>query len=50
MIYQFIENLSRMIMEWAMLKRYEQRPIIDEVAETFSYTALRTSRVKKALL
>lgn len=50
MIYKFIENLSRRIMEWAIRKQNLQRPIIDEVADTFSYHALRTERVKKALL
>ena len=50
MIYQFIEQLSRLIMEWAMRKRYNQRPIIDEIADKYSYYALRTKGVKKALL
>ncbi len=50
MIYLFIENLARRIMEWAIRKQKTQRPIVDEVAETVSYRALRTSRAKKALL
>ena len=50
MILQFIENASRLIMEWAMKKRYEQRPIVDEIADSYSYYSLRTEKVKKALL
>lgn len=34
MIYQFIENLARLVMEWANRKRREElRPIIDEIRE-----------------
>ena len=49
-MYQLIENLSRLIMEWAITKQYEARPIIDEIAEAYSYSALRTMKVRKALL
>jgi hypothetical protein len=37
-----------MIMEWAINKRMNQRPIVDEIADGFSYTALRIERAKKA--
>jgi hypothetical protein len=50
MIYKLIENLSRIIMEWAIRQQPNTRPIIDEVADTFSYHAMRTERIKKALL
>jgi uncharacterized protein (UPF0335 family) len=46
MIYQFIENLSRMIMEWAQSKQPYQRVIVDEVSEGFSYRALKNMRLK----
>jgi hypothetical protein len=49
MIYKFIENLSRLMMEWAMRKQFNQRPIIDEVVENYSYHAMRTERARKAL-
>lgn len=62
MILRFIEQAARLIMEWAMRKRYNQRHIVDEVAEGFNYYApkplrskisiieMRTRAVKKALL
>jgi hypothetical protein len=66
MTLQVIENLARLIMEWAMKKRdNNQRPIVEEIAEGSSYYAprphrtsnphdylqlLRTERAKKALL
>lgn len=50
MIYQFIENLSRLIMEWAIKRQdMHQRNIVDEVQEGFSYQALRTERIRKVL-
>lgn len=51
MILKFIENLSRLILEWAIRKQDKhERPIIDEVAEGFSFRVARTERAKKALL
>ena len=50
MILQFIENASRLIMEWAIQKQYNQRPIIDQITDGYSYSVLRTEKVKKALL
>lgn len=37
MIYQLIENLARLIMEWAIDKQLNERPIVDEVHDRFSY-------------
>lgn len=37
MIYQFIENLSRLIMEWAISKQSSYVNIVDEVQESYSY-------------
>jgi hypothetical protein len=34
-------------MEWAMRKQYNLRPIVDEIADGYSYR--RTKEVKKAL-
>ena len=46
MIYQFIENLSRLIMEWAIDKRDNQRLIVDEIQDGYSYRALKDMRVR----
>lgn len=50
MIYKFIENLSRLILEWSLRKQNIHRHIVDEIGEAYSYQKLRTERVKKALL
>lgn len=49
MIYKFIENLSRLILEWAIKKQPNQRNIVDEIEEGFSFHAVRTERIKKIL-
>lgn len=46
MIFKFIENLSRIIMEWAIRKQYNQRPIIDEIQDAYSYKLLKGLKVK----
>lgn len=46
MIYKFIENLARLIMEWAMRRQYNQRPIIDEIRDAYSYNLLKGLKVK----
>jgi hypothetical protein len=37
-------------MEWAMRKQYNLRPIVDEIADGYSYHPMRNLAVKKALL
>lgn len=46
MMYKFIENLARLIMEWAARKQYDDRLFVDEIADTFSHRALKGLRVK----
>lgn len=49
MIYQFIENTARLIMEWAIKRRELSRPIIDEIADNYSYHPMRNLELKKHL-
>jgi hypothetical protein len=46
MIFQFIENLSRMIMEWAIRRQSNEMYIVDEIADKFSHRALKELKVK----
>lgn len=41
MIYQLIENLARMIMEWSMRRQKTKRHIVDEVRDVYSHRPLR---------
>jgi len=54
MFYQFIENVSRRLMEWAIRKQKLIRPITSQVSDVISYRAplknyLRDSKLRKAL-
>lgn len=42
MIYKLIENLSRLIMEWAISKQYTQRSIVDDISDAFDNKRLKT--------
>ena len=35
MIYRFIENLARLIMEWAIRHQSPTRSIIDDISDAF---------------
>ncbi len=39
MIYQFIENLTRLIMEWSIRRQKKHRPLVSEIAEKLSFRA-----------
>lgn len=44
MIYQAIENLARLIMEWVIRKQENEMYLIDEVADKFSYRATKNPK------